>query len=145
MKNDHSQQEIDLILREILLEFIEEEGELIEMNINERTLSASLCCYIKRHVAFEGWNIDCEYNRDGICIPKRSDSEENNCIIPDIVIHRRWIQWVNYIAIELKKAPVLQREKDKDIRTLQALKDKYNYKHCIFLEISSEIQKIEFN
>jgi hypothetical protein len=144
MRDNHSQEEIKIILLEILWEFVINELELIKMNVNERTLWSSLSCYIKKHSEFVWWDVDCEYNRDGIDNPKRSSAGDKR-IIPDIVIHKRGFRWPNYIAIELKKSPVNSNEKKKDLRTLHELKNHYHYKYCIFLEISKEIQKIEFN
>lgn len=109
--------------------FCLQETELLELNVNERTISSTLGCYLQ--ALFPDWNVDCEYNRFGeervkklfiaskenflkvksiSRIPPRYETfeewierEEGISIFPDIIVHQRK-QQNNLLVVEIKKS-----------------------------------------
>ena len=80
--------------------------KLFQIDVNERTLSYKLGAYLAEE--FPGWDVDYEYNRDGIDIKRmpphtvRSKDHTSPAVCPDIIIHRRGTH-ENLVAIETKK------------------------------------------
>jgi len=78
------------------------DGMLLRANASEWAIAHRLAVYLEQRLP--QWNIDCEYNRQGIGRhPKRN--EPNRRIRPDIIIHHRGqiaIQH-NLLVIEMKK------------------------------------------
>lgn len=44
-------------------DFMVNEPELFYVDVNERTISSKLACYLAKY--FPDWDVDCEYNRLG--------------------------------------------------------------------------------
>ena len=77
--------------------FLKAEGDLLQLNANERSITHKLAEYLQRE--FSDWNVDCEYNRLGAAIKRLpapeaigSDDEDGRTIFPDIIVHRRNIK-----------------------------------------------------
>src|SRR4030067_2724122 len=66
---------------------LERDGILLTTNANERTISAQLACYLKP--AFSDWDVDVEYNRQGLDPKKIGIGEAAELVYPDIIVHRR--------------------------------------------------------
>jgi hypothetical protein len=77
-------------------DFLKSDQHLLTVDANERSLTNKLACYLEHE--FPGWDVDCEYNRDGH-ETKRLDGP----VVPDVIIHRRGIK-ENFIVIEAKKS-----------------------------------------
>ena len=76
--------------------------ELIEADASEWSISHRLALYLD--MEFPGWNVDCEYNRQGNGHdPKRCKNSDT--VRPDIIIHRRQRKKLadNLMVIEIKK------------------------------------------
>lgn len=89
------------------LNFAEKERNLLEANVNERSLTHKLAEYLQ--TVFPGWSVDCEYNRLGQMVkrlppPERSNSDdtEERTIFPDIIVHKRGTNQ-NLLVVEAKK------------------------------------------
>lgn len=87
---------------------------LMEIDANERSLSHHLAiCLAAR---FPGWDVDCEYNRDGIDDPKclhlpqrtepTSTDVDAKTVFPDIIVHHRGLGGAqnNLLVVEIKKS-----------------------------------------
>ena len=82
---------------------------LLENDLHERTITHKLAEYLQP--LFPGWNVDCEYNRDGHepkrvrlrPIPEQGGDEGSN-VFPDIIVHRRGDNDHNLLIIEAKKS-----------------------------------------
>jgi hypothetical protein len=107
--------------------FIKNDLHLLKVNANERSLSHCLAVYLQDE--FPGFNVDCEYNRDGID-PKRlphldlyPDSEDENAktVFPDIIVHRRGSN-DNLLVIEIKKTSN-QTSRDIDFAKLRGYRE----------------------
>ena len=88
-------------------EFYAREGVLFDKDLGERTLTHRMAVHLERQ--FDGWEVDCEYNRLGerlLKLPHGSivstDDELGKSIFPDIVVHRRAIP-ENLLAVEVRK------------------------------------------
>ncbi|KUM25791.1 hypothetical protein AU467_24810 [Mesorhizobium loti] len=89
-------------------EFLRGEADLLEVGVNERSLTHRLAVYIGPY--FKDWHVDCEYNRlrDKVkSLPKpegEAPLDDTNAITiyPDIIVHRRQTDY-NCAVIEVKK------------------------------------------
>ena len=104
---DASQVQLDRVV-EALGEFYAREAYLLEHDVGERALTHRLAVYLERQ--FEGWEIDCDYNRLGerrLRLPRGSivstDDDIAKSVYPDIVVHQRAIP-ENLLAVEVRKA-----------------------------------------
>ncbi|MBZ0158278.1 MAG: N-6 DNA methylase [Alphaproteobacteria bacterium] len=84
-------------LKTALDTFIRRDSKLIDLNANERSMTAKIADYLQDE--FPEWDVDHEYNRDENA-PKRDTS--GTLTTPDIIIHRRGTN-ENFIVIEIKK------------------------------------------
>ena len=77
--------------------------------VHERATAHRLATHMEP--LFTGWNIDCEYDRDGqmekllLGIKGCNSKKKSNKILPDIIVHHRVKQGSahNLLVIELKK------------------------------------------
>jgi hypothetical protein len=82
--------------------------QLFHSDANERSLTHWLAAILAPR--FPGWDVDCEYNRDGFA-PKRirirtevpSDDLNAETVFPDIIVHRRGTA-DNLLVVEAKKS-----------------------------------------
>jgi len=87
---------------------------LLKNNVNERSITHKLAIYIESE--FEGYRVDCEYNRNGPNIKiyreiveqiNRSGIKANDTkaktAFPDIIVHKRGNNNDNLLVIEVKK------------------------------------------
>ena len=88
--------------------FYAREGLLFDKDLGERTLTHRMAVHLERQ--FEGWEVDCEYNRLGERLLKlphgtivSTDDELGKSVFPDIVVHRRAVP-ENLLAVEVRKA-----------------------------------------
>jgi hypothetical protein len=110
--------------------FVANEADLFSVDVNERTISSKLACYLDR--CFADWDVDCEYNRLGsmgtrklidLSKEKFSEAKEKGVIpehittldeleksglgvsvFPDIIVHHRTHKFENLLIVEIKKA-----------------------------------------
>ncbi|MER8658473.1 hypothetical protein [Mesorhizobium sp. M0847] len=90
--------------------FLASETDLLEVGINERSLTHHLAVHIAPY--FDHWHTDCEYNRLGDKVKSLPRPEEFRTsmddtsamtIFPDIIVHRRRTLY-NCAVLEVKKA-----------------------------------------
>ncbi len=92
-----------------LQELLERDAYLLRHNLNERSISHRLASHLQRRL--EGWDVDCEDNRNHddpktLPLPREtvdSDDTEARTVFPDIIVHRRGSD-ENLLVIELKKS-----------------------------------------
>ena len=142
--------EVESKLQDAITKFEGKEKHLLKVNTNERSITHKLAEYLQ--VEFEGWNVDCEYNRikdlpKMLSISKQkieSDDEKATTVYPDIIVHKRGKQ-ENLLVIEAKKVPCDSKDRDYDIRKLKAFKEQLGYDFAVFLEIDGDkIEEPEF-
>lgn len=78
------------------------DATLLNTDASEWAVTHRLAVYVEAE--FPGWNIDCEYNRQGVSedIKRRADGSG---VRPDIIVHHRGFVELehNLLAIEIKK------------------------------------------
>ena len=135
-------------VRTSLKRLIARDADLFEADANERSISHRLAIYLEEE--FTGWNVDCEYNRDGH-EPKRlqlnpemikSDDEQGTTVYPDIIVHQRG-KPKNHLVIEIKKCNGGSR--DQDLRKLRALRKELGYAFALFLRFRTEAPVAEID
>lgn len=111
---------------------------LLKIDANERSISHKFAEYLQSE--FPGWNVDCEYNRDGFEVKElkfkseeiKSDDTEGITVFPDIIVHIRNSK-ENLLIIEVKKST--NKGQTLDEKKLRAFTSEYyNYKFGLFLK-----------
>ena len=140
--------------------FLKEEKEIIEIDVNERTLSARLMFHLQTILLedklyrekYKTYSVDCEYNRINeykIKTLKRyenfeidDNSDKIRKIFPDIILHKRKEE-DNLIVIEMKKSTSNNKDcKEKDRERLKIMTDlndpnNFNYTLGVCFEVDT--------
>ena len=103
-------EEIKSLVSRALGKLYERDRELITLDASEWAIAHRLAVYLG-HEFPPGWNIDCEYNRQG-SEGEAKAMESGGKVRPDIVIHHRTLLEPehNLLVIEVKK-----KEDDADL------------------------------
>lgn len=127
--NYPSRNEVLELVNASLEAFIARDIHLLKVNAGERSITHGLAEHLR--VLFKGWDVDCEYNRDGhdpkkVPLPKRHNPEliENTCVYPDIIVHIRGSK-NNLLIIEAKKSS----NRDQDAIEFDRIKLRSYIKH----------------
>jgi hypothetical protein len=107
MQPEKIQAELEKIVA-ALGDFYAREGQLFESDPGERSFSHRFAVHVERQ--FDGWDVDCDYNRLGerrLRLPTgtiiSTDDSSGKSVFPDIVVHHRAVP-ENLLAIEVRKA-----------------------------------------
>ncbi|TAN57451.1 hypothetical protein EPN15_04320 [Patescibacteria group bacterium] len=109
---------------------------LLESDANERSIAHKLAEYLQQQ--FNGWHIDCEYNRHGLSskeIPgiESCDVEKSsNLVLPDIIIHHRNTD-DNLIVIEIKKNKMVDKCDNAKLSAFTKQDGGYKYQFGLFI------------
>ncbi len=126
---------------------LEKDGDLFSRDLNERTLTHRLAVYLEPR--FEGWHVDCEYNRNGddpkeVDLPRHhlgritEEDLEARTVFPDVLVHQRNTNERNLLVIEAKKttSPV---DSEFDRRKLGKFREApYRYQTTLFLVLHTK-------
>ena len=159
MTNNEKIVELIGIFEKAKEKFLKDEKEIIEIDINERTLSARLMFHLQTILLedelyrekYKTYSVDCEYNRINeieykilkVCeyIEKTKNFEEvDKKVYPDIIVHKR-NENNNLIVIEMKKSTsnnIDCKEKDRErLKIMTNLNDpnNFNYTLGIYFEL----------
>lgn len=123
---------------------------LFRVNAHERSFSHKFACYLQEEVNEwgEGWNVDCEYNRDTNPIKdeklKKMLESSGGRVFPDVIVHHRGSQ-ENLLIIEMKKSDANSASVHADRNKLLAyMSDKQlHYKFSAFIYIQLEDVTVE--
>lgn len=142
---------IEEALESALNKLLKADHDLLSMDANERSITHRLAIYLEEH--FPGWNVDCEYNRDGYDSKTleisseyiNSDDLYATTVFPDIIIHHRGTKQ-NLLAIELKKKESgnYKDRKEYDIKKLNAFKKQLGYQFTVFIAIDSKDWELQW-
>lgn len=153
--------EIERIVKHSLQKLRRLDKDLLDININERTITHKLAEYLQEH--FPEFKVDCEYNRYRNYIKRiRSEQDrsreivnlsdiklakliwenkEADTIYPDIIVHKRGTQENNLLVIEVKKSSNRDTG-DSDKKKIEELMNRpYNYNFGLFLRINLDGEK----
>jgi hypothetical protein len=139
------QETIDRALNAVFA-FIEGEATLLEVDINERSLTHKMGEYLQR--AFPEWNVDCEYNRLGegrkvLPDPVDIDSADADgiTVYPDIIVHKRR-ERDNLLVIEVKKSTNRRKGDEFKLKGLTRGGGEYGYIVGMHLVIDCPAKKL---
>ena len=165
-KVDYTFEQIVDKVNEALNEFYTEDSDLLDRDVNERSITHRFAVYLEQFFPEWDYHIDCEYNRN-YREPKylglepedikflnnnlQSNDTEARTVYPDIIIHRRNYNDQNLLVIEAKKEKPSTKAESLDIRKLRAftnLTDGNPYKyqwglHVIFEKDSPRLKWFE--
>lgn len=113
---------------------------LLSVEANERSLTHRLAIYIEQE--FPDYNVDCEFQKDGMDTKKLARfsnpaAKQAGTVYPDIIVHHRGTD-DNFIVIEskpsskddpCKKSPAC----DCDCCKLWAYREELKYKHAFYI------------
>ena len=138
-----------LIVKSSLKKLRNLDKKLLEINVNERTITHKLAEYLQQN--FPELNVDCEYNRfEGnatetkvkrLNLPTDNinwDDTEAKTIFPDIIVHKRGSRGKNILVIEVKKSSSTVPEVYDRNKLIAFTEDPYNYELGLFLKIGME-------
>lgn len=143
-----TQVEIQIRLVRALRTLLDQDDDILNIDINERTLTHRLAIYVEKE--FPNWNVDCEYNRIND-VPKKipyepcahlhkkdisPDETEARTVFPDIIVHKR-ITENNLLVIEVKKSSNALPD-ECDLLKLKAYKEELEYIHAAFVRIKTD-------
>lgn len=132
------------------------EDDTLPPGVNERTLTHRIAIYLEDEVRrvlhplggdYARLSVDCEYNRRGESAPKEivifpdaiSPAElEATTVYPDIIVHIRGSDDLNFLAIEVKREPRNEREEKaaaRDRAKVAAYKAQVDYDHAVFVRL----------
>jgi hypothetical protein len=104
--------EVRAAVNAALTELFEVDYHLLSLNCSERSVTHQLAAHLARH--FQGYHVDCEYNRDGHFVkkllllsgssPVPPDALDAVTVFPDVIVHVRGNNNSNLLVIEVKKA-----------------------------------------
>ena len=113
---------------------------LLESDCNERSITHRLAIFLQQE--FDGWDVDCEYNRNidsrdlikrlrPCSEPVQVDDTHAKTVYPDIIVHHRETG-DNLLVIEVKKSTNPENQ-ERDNEKLRAFKEQLGYCYAIFL------------
>ena len=148
------------IISDALKEVVSEELYYeVAHDMHEVALCHRLAVHLEKSEKFDGYLIDCDYNRSGINV-KRSErnvkkhprEKVKNCgFRPDIIVHKRGSDDDNLIMIEAKKASATRPQKKEAKKRLRRHAKAYNYCYAFYVEFPKKcvqedsVRKIEFH
>lgn len=102
--------EVNTRLEQALSRLMLRDSHLLTVDASERSITHQLAVHLMEQ--FPGYDIDCEYNRDGFDVKRlelaerrtRDDDTEAVTVFPDIVVHLRGHNNDNLLVIEVKNA-----------------------------------------
>ena len=134
-------------VRQSLALLVAKDFDLLNEDASERSVTHRLAVYCES--AFDGWNVDCEYNRmtkDGSRVPKTlyippkkiDDAEwKERSVFPDIIVHHRKCE--SLVVIEVKKSSSKGSEALAfDQRKVKAYLMEHEYRFGLLLTIKTD-------
>lgn len=125
-------------LFEVFKDFFEGENYLLKNNLNERTISHTLGCYLA--IKFDAWDVDCEYNRNHDDIKRldftveqvQSNDTTGKTVFPDIIVHKCSTD-DNLLVIEIKKNSS-NSDREKDLFKIGKFIEQLGYRYGLFID-----------
>jgi hypothetical protein len=144
-------EEIKARLEKAVTWFMDDQKQLLELDVNERALGATLAHLFVREL-FPHHKVDAEYNRVGLDgRPKRLNlpiecGGENTPVYPDIVVHHRGDNEENILVVEIKKTTNRQSRRC-DLIKLEAYREQLRYHIGAFVELPAgdDVGRVDFH
>jgi len=115
--------------------------QLFDIEASEWAISHRIAVYLEKH--FEGWNIDCEYNRVGLDGTTKHDAA-GGYKRPDVIIHHRGMihKEHNLLVIEVKKNNTDEDyNKLRDFTSPPCQKRRFQYQYGLALSFEPHLKK----
>lgn len=128
-------------VRRALCDLLERDNRLLCIDANERSITFRFAMHLQTHL--QDWEIDCEFNRDGV-EPKKlghlglypdSEDDEAKTVFPDVIAHRRGTK-ENFLVLEFKKS-TSRIDRQIDRQKLLGYKRQLGYAHALFVEVGT--------
>ena len=125
------------------IEHVLAERPQLDFGAHERSTAFRLAVHMEP--LFPGWNVDCEYDRDGDDLGKHlagirecSDKKRTDAIIPDIIVHHRRQQGHdhNLLVIELKKNSECDPCDQRKLELLTSPDGHFHYQLGLYINIA---------
>ena len=107
----------------------------IDERAHERTIVSDFVAPFLRH-EFQGWDVNTEYNREGVDRGPKKDLK-GKLLIPDIVIHKHGPKGPNVVAVQVK-GYWNNADRTIDENLLRKLQAKHGYELLYRLELGKE-------
>jgi hypothetical protein len=134
VKREWTEDEVGRRIVRAMSRVVDDDLALLKHGPSERAVSHRLAVYIEHE--FCGWNVDCEYNRQGganerkqVDLPDKAGAE----VDPDIIVHVRGPEGPNLLAIEIKPDGASAERVERDRRKLLAYLVFHNYRFTALL------------
>lgn len=130
---------------------------LLDVNINERSMTHKFAEYLQQKVGSD-WNVDCEYNRNfkdkkfvymleskilEYEVLEESRVSVRKRVFPDIIVHKRTSE-KNLLVIEAKKSSANKLSVVFDEEKLTLIKGQLGYEYAVFLTFDTENKNINY-
>ena len=135
---------LEPVVREALNRLFARDATLLGSDNSEWAMAHRLAVYLEE--LLPGWNIDCEFNRQGDA-PEIKSRTEGSRVRPDIIVHHRGrvAREHNLLAIELKKTGSGQDyEKVQEYTAPPAGKRKFQYRYSLAIALSDDCKMTWF-
>jgi len=137
----YKKEELERIVCACLEKLRKQDKFLLDININERTLTHKLAEYLQQN--FSEFDVDCEYNRlekskKELELPSDRinwNDTEAKTVFPDIIIHKRGTQEKNILIIEVKKSNSSTDGAFDQNKLMSFTIEPINYEFGLFLKI----------
>ena len=138
MTDSEIQDAVDAAIKSLRLE----QPPLAFDSVHERSTAHRLAVYFDQ--LFAGWNVDCEYDRDGqlaktlMGIAGCDRRKVTDSILPDIIVHHRREggQDHNLLVVEMKKTATEDSCDRKKLELLTSPNGHYRYKIGLYININ---------
>lgn len=135
-----TKQEIEGCLNRALVALFKFDAHLLSVDSSERSITHRLAVHLMPE--FSGYDVDCEYNRDGFDVKRlelnqrdtTDNSEEAVTVFPDIVVHLRGSSEHNLLVVEMKKVSSAISP-EYDIRKLNAFHKELKYEYAVHVTV----------
>ena len=135
-----TEDEVHSALNAAISELFNVDDHLLSVDSSERSVTHQLAVHLAPH--FDGYQVDCEYNRDGHSVKRLQLPQDINpvppnsldavTVFPDVIVHVRGNNNGNLLVIEVKKASS-GADHSHDIAKLNAFKKQLEYTYAVHL------------
>ena len=133
---------LEQLIKRSLDDLYQNDKYLIDHKVAERDITHRFAHYFENYMQdtnIAGYNVDCEYNRDGYGIKQ----VYGNYVYPDFILHKRGSNEDNLLIIEFKTW--WNPNNDKDIEKIQWMMHpqlRYKYKYGCSITINQDNSEI---
>lgn len=104
--------------------------------VSERAVAFQLGWYL-RPLIERSWDLDCEYNREGVADAAAIKRADESARLPDLIIHRRGMSMEenNLLVLELKTNHEIQGDGGGGLESVRALMRRHKYRYGVLLDL----------